>query len=62
MAEGNGIQLPPSVPFLGGAKVTGAAAILAVMLAGAGYWVYQENNKRDLQFERIYQALETNNS
>lgn len=57
-ANGNSITVPPSIPILGGAKITGAATILAIMLCGAVWWVYSENNKRNQQFELIYQKLD----
>lgn len=49
----NSITVPPSFPILGGAKISGATAILAVMLAGAMWWVYDQNKLRTHQFEHL---------
>lgn len=49
----NSITVPSQVPFIGGAKITGAAAILAFMLLGAGYWVYDQVKVRDVFFSRL---------
>jgi len=58
--EGNGgIALP--LPWGGTVKATGAAAVLAVMIAGGAYWLYKETGRRDIQFEKIYQTLNENN-
>ena len=47
----NSLTVPPSVPILGGAKITGAATIVAIMLSGAVWWVYDQNKLRNQQFE-----------
>lgn len=49
----NSVTVPPSVPILGGLKVTGSTAILAIMLAGAMYWIYDQNQLRSRQFELL---------
>jgi len=54
----NGITLPPSVPFLGGTKITGTNAILAIMLFGACLWIYKENDKRNQQFAALQARLD----
>lgn len=54
----NSLTVPPGVPILGGAKITGAATILAIMLFGAVVWIYKENEKREVQIGRIYEKLD----
>lgn len=49
----NSLTVPASVPILGGAKITGAATILAIMVAGAVWWVYDQNKLRNHQFETL---------
>src|SRR5262245_44923022 len=50
--NGNGIEVP--IPILNTKlKVTGAAAILAIMLAGAAYWTYDQVKQRDEEMEAI---------
>jgi len=50
--NGNGIQVP--IPILGGKiAVKGAAAIIAVMLAGLGYWIYDQVKLRDAEMAAI---------
>ena len=60
MAESNGnsVTVPPSVPIIGGTKITGATAILAIMVAGGMYWIYDQNKIRNQQFERIERKLD----
>jgi len=54
--NGNGIQVP--IPILGGkATVKGAAAILAVMLAGLGYWIYDQVKLRDAEMAAIREQI-----
>jgi len=55
--NGDGIQVP--IPFLG-SKITvrGAAAILAVMIAGLGYWIYDQVKQRDLEMDQIRERIE----
>jgi len=55
--DGNGIQVP--IPFLGGKiNVKGAAAILAVMIAGLGYWTYDQVKMRDAEMDHIRDQIE----
>jgi len=54
--NGNGITDP--VPFLGTkVNVKGAAAILAIMLAGLGYWVYDQVKLRDAELAAIREQI-----
>ena len=54
--DGNGIQVP--IPFLGSkVSVKGAAAILAIMIAGLGYWTYDQVKLRDQELEGIREQI-----
>ena len=56
--NGNGIQVP--IPVIGGKiNVKGAAAILAVMIAGLAYWTYDQVKLRDIELEQIRDKIET---
>ena len=55
--NGNAIVVPPTVPFIGGARITGPVTILAFMMLGAGYWSYQEVKHRDALFAELQKAL-----
>jgi len=51
--NGNTITVPQAVPLIGGIKVTGAATILAVMIAGGAYWINNQNELRRIQLDGI---------
>jgi len=52
-----GINLP--LPWGGSIKATGAAAIIAVMVAGLGYWTYDQVKMRDVELEGIREKIDT---
>jgi len=52
----NGIEIP--VPFLNTKlSVKGAAAILAIMVAGLGWWIYDQVKVRDAQMAALRQQI-----
>ena len=61
-ANGNnsgGINLP--LPWGGSVKATGAAAVIAVMMAGLGFWIYDQVKVRDVKLDEIRDKIETAN-
>jgi len=59
-SNGNGgINLP--LPWGGSVKATGAAAIIAVMVAGLAYWAYDQIKIRDMKLDEIKEKIETAN-
>ena len=54
--NGNGILLP--LPWGGSIKATGAAAILAVMIAGLAFWVYDQVKLRNIEIAHIRERID----
>jgi|SRR5215472_9515419 len=58
--NGGGINLP--LPWGGSIKATGAAAIIAVMLAGLSYWIYDQIKVRDALLGRLGDKIDAVNN
>jgi len=54
--NGSGINLP--LPWGGSVKATGAAAIIAVMIAGLSYWIYDQIKVRDAILARVMEKID----